>query len=106
MSLEDDKKTMSTVRVKLRFLVPAFATRVAPLYYALAWEWGEPAPHIPQPEEIRETLYSLIDSLGEGCVENGTGGLVAWYIPPTKTRLGSCGLRFTVEEEDEIISLT
>jgi len=106
MSLENDKETLSKVRVKLRFLVPSFASRVAPLFFALAWEWEEPTPHIPQPEEIRQTLYELIDSLDGGCIENGTGGLFAWYIPPTEANFGSCGMRFAVEEEDDLNPLT
>ncbi len=108
---------LKEIKEKLRQLVPAFTQRVAPLYFALAWEWEDRElppharlegnrniriidPHIPQPVEIRNTLYELIDSLTEECTDNGTGGLHVWYIPPSETDRGSCGLRFSIEEED------
>ena len=97
---------LNEIKEKLRELVPAFTIRVAPLYHQLAWEWvtqlNRP-PHIPQPSEIKETLYRLIESLTEEVTENGTGGLDVYYTPPDEHERGDYGLRFAVEERSLII---
>ena len=93
--------TLKEIKAKLKEMVPGFASKVAPVYQLLKWEWspGKQAPHIPSVGEIENTLYNLIERLGEGFEDISSGGLSAYYRMPDEDEVGCYGIAFELEEE-------
>jgi len=93
---------LEEIKNELRKLVPTFARRVAPVYEFLKWEWspGDTPAHIPDVEEIEQTLYDLVNGLSEEYVGSGTGGLEVYCQMPDKDtgEGGEYGLLFKIEE--------
>ena len=93
---------LEQIKSELRKLAPDFAQRVAPVYEFLRWEWspGDTPAHIPNVEEIEQTLYDLVDGLTNEYFGNGTGGLEVYYEMPDKEtgEGGEYGLLFKIEE--------
>ena len=58
----------------LRSGVPNFAAKVAPVYLILNWKW-KPINRVPSYNDIKKTLYELIDDVKMGR-SIGTGGLM------------------------------
>jgi len=91
------------IKDRLREMAPAFSEQVAPVYSFLKWEWSPEGsvPHIPDENEIEETLYSLIDGLTEEYALTGQGGLETYYeLPDEETgEGGEYGLVFKIEEK-------
>lgn len=93
---------LSEIKRELEKMVPDFAKKVAPVYYALEWEWspGRTSPHIPSIGELETTLYDLIRGLTDEYVKNGTGGLVAYYsLPEDDIEPGHYGLALELLED-------
>ena len=93
--------TLKEIKAKLEEMVPGFAAKVAPVYQLLKWEWspGKRESHIPSVGEIENTLYNLIERLGEGFEDISIGGLSAYYRMPDEDEVGCYGIAFELEEE-------
>ncbi|MBA7471047.1 hypothetical protein ES707_06340 [subsurface metagenome] len=92
---------LKEIKRKLEEKVPDFARKVLPIYSLLEWKWfpGKSTPHIPSIGEIENTLYNLIERLGEGFEDISIGGLSAYYRMPDEDEAGCYGIAFELEEE-------
>lgn len=91
---------LSQIKHELEEMVPDFAKKAVKCYRVLEWEWspGRTSPHIPSVGQIEMVLYDLIGGLTDECFKSGSGGLTAYYEPPSEEESGRFGLAFTLEE--------
>lgn len=94
------KLELAEIKQKLCDLAPEFAATVAPLYVILNWTWesGDKA-YIPGKRQIESCLKSLIDSLSDEWLSDGTGGLEVFIRDENQEDgPGDYGFRFVLEE--------
>ena len=94
--------TVEEIKIELQKMAPSFATKIAPFYQTLKWQWspGKSTPHVPSVSEIENEFYSLIEGLGTGDFDEvGSGGLSVYYRMPDETEPGCYGLAFECNEE-------
>jgi len=78
------------VKDSLREKVPDFALKLQHVYQLLEWKWNEKG--VPTVQEIRETLYGLIDDLDNKVHSISTGGFCVWITED------GAGMDFTISE--------
>jgi len=86
---------LKEIKIMLKGKVPEFARKVKPIYSLLEWTWGS-KDTIPSIEEIKSTLYEIIDGLDfDGdFIRTGTGGLIV----EIDTREGQASLSMVIDE--------
>ena len=70
--------------------VPSFALKVQHVYQLLEWKWD--GNGVPTVQEIRDTLYGLINDLDNERKSISTGGLCVWIEE------NEAGMDFTIAE--------